>query len=218
MVLTAVWAGTVLREVTMRQFVALPLFCALCVVAAPGLAAAAPPVAGEGLRVDSAMGDDWSPWQARLALGAPSRPLFGNAASMSPTGNALLAGDRYLGWGRLGDGGGLRATGALLVGPGALALAAPAGVNHGEMVWRGTGSPSLADSETSGPMPYLGVGYSAWWARTGLGVSADLGLAAQRPGQVVRFGRAMQGSEGLDDVIKAMQLAPMFQVNLSYTF
>jgi hypothetical protein len=86
------------------------------------------------------------------------------------------------------------------------------------MQWRGTNSPSLADPEANAPMPYLGLGYSAWWARSGLGVSADLGLAAQRPGQVVRFGRAMQGSEGLDDVIKAMQLAPMFQVNLSYTF
>ena len=49
-------------------------------------------------------------------------------------------------------------------------------------------------------------------------MSADLGLAAQRPGQVVRFGRAMQGSEGLDDVIKAMQLSPVVQVNLSYPF
>jgi hypothetical protein len=202
----------------MRQFIALPLCWALCIAAAPGLAAAASPVAGEGLKIDADMGDDWSPWQARLALGPPARPLFGSAIGMSPNGNALLAGDRYLGWGRVGDGGGLRATGALLLGPGALALAAPAGVSHGEMQWRGTNSPSLADPEANAPMPYLGLGYSAWWARSGLGVSADLGLAAQRPGQVVRFGRAMQGSEGLDDVIKAMQLAPMFQVNLSYTF
>jgi hypothetical protein len=202
----------------MRQFLALPLCCALCFAVAPGLAAAASPVAGDGLKVDSDQSDDWSSWQARLALGAPSRPLFGNPAAVSPMGNALLAGDRYFGWGRVGDGGGLRATGALLLGPGALALAAPGGVSHGEMLWRGTGSPSLADQEASGPMPYLGLGYSAWWARAGLGVSADLGLAAQRPGQVVRFGRAMQGSEGLDDVIKAMQLSPVVQVNLSYTF
>ncbi len=202
----------------MRQFVVLPLCFAACIALSPGLAAAASPVAGDGLRVDSGMGDDWSPWQARMALGAPSRPLFGNLSTLSPTGNVLLAGDRYLGWGRVGDGGGLRATGALLVGPGALALAAPAGVSRGEMQWRGTSSPSLADPDGNGPMPYLGLGYSAWWARTGLGVSADLGLAAQRPGQVVRFGRAMQGSEGLDDAIKAMQISPMFQVNLSYSF
>jgi len=201
----------------MRQFFALPFCWALCLVA-PGLVMAASPVAGDGLRVDTEMGDDWSAWQARLALGAPARPLFGSSIGMPSTGNALLAGDRYLGWGRVGDGGGLRATGALLVGPGALALAAPSGVSHGEMQWRGTSSPSLADPDANGPMPYLGLGYSAWWARSGLGVSADLGLAAQRPGQVVRFGRAMQGSEGLDDVIKAMQLSPMFQVNLSYTF
>jgi hypothetical protein len=97
----------------MRQFIALPLCWALCIAAAPGLAAAT----GEGLKIDADMGDDWSPWQARLALGPPARPLFGSAIGMSPNGNALLAGDRYLGWGRVGDGGGLRATGALLLGP-----------------------------------------------------------------------------------------------------
>ncbi|HJV71953.1 hypothetical protein [Ideonella sp.] len=161
-------------------------------------------------------GDNWSPWQARLALAAPALPVLGNASPS--TTNALLAGDRYFGWGRLGDGGGLRATGALLLGPGALGLAAPAGVSHGEMLWRGIGSPSLADPDAPGAVPYLGLGYSAWWAKSGIGVSADLGLAAQRPGQAVRFGRVMQGSENLDDMLRAMQISPMLQVNLSYAF
>jgi hypothetical protein len=29
------------------------------------------------------------------------------------------------------------------------------------------------------PHPYLGMGYTAWWARSGLSLSADLGLLAQ---------------------------------------
>jgi hypothetical protein len=67
-------------------------------------------------------------------------------------------------------------------------------------------------------MPYLGMGYSAWWARTGVGLSADLGIAATKPGEAVRFGRVMSGSEGLDDMFRAMQLSPVLQVNLSYAF
>jgi hypothetical protein len=67
-------------------------------------------------------------------------------------------------------------------------------------------------------VPYLGLGYSAWWARTGVGVSADLGLAAQRPGQAVRFGRVFSGTDSLDGMLRAMQIAPMLQVNLSYAF
>jgi hypothetical protein len=131
----------------------------------------------------------------------------------------MLAGDRYLGWGRLGDGGGLRATGALLLGPGALALSAPAGADHGEMQWRNNGgNPSLTEPEANPAMPYLGLGYSAWWARAGVGLSADLGLAAQKPGQAVRFGRAFSGAEGFDDVLRAMQISPMLQVNMSYAF
>ena len=109
----------------MRHLVAIPL-CLAFSFAAAASALAASPIAGDGLRVSTDNGDNWSPWQARLALAAPALPVLGNASPS--TTNALLAGDRYFGWGRLGDGGGLRATGALLLGPGALGLAAPAGV------------------------------------------------------------------------------------------
>jgi hypothetical protein len=199
----------------MRQLVAISLSLALV-----GPALAASPVVGDGLKVTADSSEDWSPWQARLAMSAPSLPLLGNWTTTSSVSNAMLAGDRYLGWGQLGDGGGLRATGALLLGPNALALAAPAGATtHGEMLWRNNGgSPSLAEPDTGSAMPYLGVGYSAWWSRASVGVSADLGLAAQKPGQAVRFGRVMSGTESLDDMLRAMQLAPMFQVNLSYAF
>jgi hypothetical protein len=200
----------------LRTLVALSRCVALTMsMSAPALAGAA--IAGDGLKITADSGEVWSPWQARLALAAPAWPLlghFGPAAS----GQAMLAGDRYFRWGRLGDGGGLRATGALLLGPGALSLAAPSGASKGEMLWRGNGGPGATDTDTTGAMPYLGLGYSAWWARPGIGVSADLGLAAQRPGQAVRFGRVMQGSEGLDDMLRAMQISPLFQVNLSYAF
>ncbi len=191
--------------------------CAVLSLGPGGPARAASPIAGDGLKIAADSGEAWSPWQARVALAAPALPLLGHFGPPAP-GNAMLAGDRYFRWGRLGDGGGLRATGALLLGPGALGLAAPSGVSHGEMLWRGNGNAGSTDADASGALPYLGLGYSAWWARTGIGVSADLGLTAQRPGQAVRFGRVMQGSEGLDDMLRAMQISPMFQVNLSYAF
>jgi len=197
-----------------RYLVAISLSLAL---AGPVLAAS--PVVGDGLKISPDSSEDWSPWQTRLAMSAPSLPVLGNWATSAPIGTALLASDRYLGWGRLGDGGGLRATGALLLGPRALALAAPTGAAHGEMLWRNNGSnPSLTEPEANPAMPYLGLGYSAWWARAGVGVSADLGLAAQKPGQAVRFGRAFSGAEGFDDVLRAMQISPMLQVNMSYAF
>ena len=199
----------------MRQLVAISLSLALV---GPALAASSV-VVGDGLRVKADNSESWSPWQARLAMSAPTMPLLGNWTTASPVGNAMLAGDRYLGWGQLGDGGGLRATGALLLGPNSLGLAAPAGAAHGEMLWRNNGTgPSLAEPDIGSAMPYLGLGYSAWWSRAGVGLSADLGLAAQKPGQAARFGRVMSGTENLDDMLRAMQLAPMLQVNLSYAF
>lgn len=151
----------------MRYLIAIPLLLALA-----GPLAAAP--VGDGLKVNTEA-EDWSPWQTRLAMSAPGLSLWNGLAPTSHAA-ALLATDRYFNWGRLGDGGGLRATSALLLGPGALALAAPAGIGNGDMVWRGTFSSGMTDSEAATAMPYLGLGYSAWWARAGLGVSADLGV------------------------------------------
>jgi len=182
---------------------------------------AAPPPAGpvgDGLKINTDNSETWSPWQARLATTAPALPLWSSWGASQPS-NMMLAGDRYFGWGRLGDAGGLRATGALLLGPSAVTPSTSgSGIHGSDGFWRGVSGPGLADSEASAAVPYLGLGYSAWWARTGLGVSADLGLAAQRPGQAVRFGRVMSGTESLDDMLHAMQLAPMLQVNLSYAF
>lgn len=198
----------------MRHLVAI-----VALLAAPWAGAASPaagPV-GDGLKVDTESSESWSPWQARLAVTAPALPLWSSWGASQPS-NMMLAGDRYFGWGRLGDAGGLRATGALLLGPSAMPSGSANGIHGSDGFWRGIGTPGLAEQDASTAIPYLGLGYSAWWARTGLGVSADLGLAAQRPGQAVRFGRALSGNEGFEDVLRAMQIAPMLQVNLSYAF
>ncbi|HEV8689415.1 MAG TPA: hypothetical protein VGQ91_03890 [Ideonella sp.] len=199
----------------MRHLVAIT-----ALLAAP-LAWAAPSVVGpvgDGLKINTESSETWSPWQARVAVTAPALPLWSSWGASSPS-NMMLAGDRYFGWGRLGDAGGLRATGALLLGPAAMApTASTSGIHGSDGFWRGIGGSGLTEPDANTAVPYLGLGYSAWWARTGLGVSADLGVAAQRPGQAVRFGRALSGNEGFEDVLRAMQIAPMLQVNLSYAF
>ena len=164
--------------------------------------------AGEGLHPE----DHWPQWQLRIST--VSQPI-GWSTSLEGArlglGAASVSGDRYLGFGQVGDGGGLRATGALLFGPPSLALGAP-GPTGGESV---LARPSLLPTPGTNaldraPTPYLGMGYTAWWARSGLSLSADLGLLAQG----LHPATGPQGSDLLD----RMQLTPVMQVQLSYRF
>lgn len=174
----------------------------LPLLASPAVAA----TTGDGLRLAASDSESWSPWQARLAV--VSTPLGSTALHGGPLqlGAARIAGDRYFNVGRIGDGGGLRATSALLLGAPSLALGAPAALSSS--IARGPG-----DGGDLGASTYIGLGYSAWWARSGLGVSADLGLLAQRPGQLFRL-----GTDSLDGTVRALQLSPVVQLNLSYSF
>ena len=70
----------------------------------------------------------------------------------------------------------------------------------------------------SATLPYLGLGYSIGSLKSGWGFSADLGLLAQSPGSVARFGRAFGGGQSLDDALREMRLSPLLQVGVSYPF
>lgn len=172
-------------------------------------------VLGLGLKADP-----WPQWQARLSvLSPPVSTRLGQEGQLQ-LGAARLAGDHYFPWGRLGNGGGLRATSALLLGNSAQAMGAPSPwlgggswrVGH----WSGGASATGEGYDAGLPAAsaYLGLGYSAWWARSGLGLSADLGLIAQRPGSF----RLGQRNEAADLPWHGLQLSPALQVNLSYTF
>lgn len=182
----------------------------------PMLAWAAPE--GQGLVLKSD-GETWSTWQARLAVVTPA-PL--SATSWGPsagTGAIRLSGDRYFHIWQLGDGGGLRATGALLLGQRSLALGAPAPL--GPAAWSWSPSHSLAGGDADPGLtasPYIGLGYSAWWHRWGLGVSADLGLLAQRGGSSGQA-RWLTGADNAEaSGLRALQVAPVLQLHLSYAF
>jgi hypothetical protein len=66
--------------------------------------------------------------------------------------------------------------------------------------------------------PYLGFGYTSIAQRGGWGFTADIGLIAQSPGSVVRFGRVLSGTQSLDDVLRDMRLSPLLNVGVSYSF
>ena len=71
---------------------------------------------------------------------------------------------------------------------------------------------------TLGDRPYLGFGYSALSAKSGWSFSADLGVMSLSPGGVVRFGRAGNGNQGFDDLVRDLRLAPVLQLGISYSF
>ena len=60
-------------------------------------------------------------------------------------------------------------------------------------------------SESSGTLPYLGVGYSSLATRSGWSFSADLGVVSLAPRNAVRFGRVFGGSQSLDDIVRDMR-------------
>lgn len=197
------------------------------------VAAAIPWMAhAEGLKADLDQ-IQWARWQARLAIGTPAplwRSRFEGQDRPAATINGIsVMGDYYFAR-TVAAGGvasGFRATSGLIVGPrsglwtgrpglsvpGSLAIdrrlfdVSPAAVN-------GVSDPNADTSAT----PYLGVGYSGLSLRGGWSVSADLGLMALAPGNAVKLGRVVGGTQALDELLRDLRLSPVIQLGVSYSF
>ena len=139
-----------------------------------------------------------------------------------------LMGDVYFGSSR-SSAGGFRATSGLiygsrtsLAGMSAMAPASGGLVNVDRRLFgaSATGLNYVTDpaNESSGTLPYIGVGYSSLATRSGWSFSADLGLVSLAPANAVRFGRVFGGSQNLDDVVRDMRLTPVIQLGASYSF
>ena len=200
---------------------------ALSVAALAPLAALA---GGEGLSTDADR-VPWARFQGRISYAAAS-PVA--ATPLSPSdGTGLqvqgmsLMGDVYFGGSRT-SAGGFRATSGLIYGSrislaGMSAMVPASGlVNVDRRVFGATPTgPSYATdpaNDSSGTLPYIGVGYSSLAARSGWSFSADLGLVSLAPSNAVRFGRVFGGSQNLDDVVRDMKLTPVIQLGASYSF
>ena len=67
-------------------------------------------------------------------------------------------------------------------------------------------------------LPYLGIGYSDYSLKTGWGFWADVGLVVQNPGSALGLGRTLSGTQGVDDLVRELQLSPMVQMGGNYSF
>ena len=209
------------------------------VLLAIALAPLASRAEGDGLAT-GADRDPWARFQGRIAYTGitPPAPAPWRAPLTSSDGTGLqvngvsVMGDVYFGAAPAGLGrtsaGGFRATSGVIVGSrsslwGMSAMAPSGGLLNVDR--RLFGSPATAPAyggeataETSGTLPYIGIGYSALAPRAGWSFSADLGLVSYAPGNAVRLGRVVGGSQNLDDVVRDMRLAPVFQLGASYSF
>ena len=175
-------------------------------------------------------------WQARIELsqGASGRlhtnpyHLAAGATRSSLRGLAVLR-DYYFDGGdppelRLAAAGGLRATGGLVVAPrSAVSTASSRRASAYRASSQGLTGHALAGggSNPNGdviPVPYVGLGYTDRPSRTGWGFRADFGLMALRPQSAVKFGSALSGAQGIDDLLRDIRLSPLIQIGVSYSF
>ena len=189
--------------------------------------------AGDGLTWPG-LDADASPLRARISLSVTSSALISASDSLDASAgkrvqlqSATLLGDYYFRtpW---FDGSsalrGFRATSGLVIGTPNYALAAtsPLGRNATSLslgrVQGALGQGADPASDSGGAVPYLGFGYSGLIARSGWGISADLGLVAQNPGGSVRLGHAFNGTMPLDDALHELRLSPVLQLGVSYSF
>jgi hypothetical protein len=177
---------------------------------------------------------DWPRFQTRLSLGAASQPGAAMPAtsvwSREPTSrvhSASLYGDYYFNLPYLTAQtglGGFRATSGLLYGDAVRGIGRsviPADARNNLSLGRQL-SPSLDsssdDSDDGSTAPYVGIGYTRLSVSGSWGFSADLGLVTQNPGGAWRLGRALLGSQYLDDAVRNLRLAPLVHVDVRYSF
>jgi hypothetical protein len=197
----------------------------ICAAAASALALSGANAGGVGLTTDVDR-VPWASFQSRIGA-APGAP--GWHAELAPlersglqVGSVGLLGDVYFGAARPDPGmpvTGFRATSGILIGARS-PLFGQAGTADRRLFGSSAPAPGASPEPTldSATLPYVGIGYNNLWAKSGWSFSADLGVVSQSPGSVVRFGRVFGGSQGLDDVIRDMRLAPVVQLGVSYSF
>lgn len=149
-------------------------------------------------------------WQLRLDLGATETSRLGMATHpglVVPVRAALL-GDYDLGGFDIAlarTSGRFRATSGLM-----FEWSRPWSATSG-LAW-----PAI--DSYAGALPYLGLGYTGWLAKSGLSFSADVGLMADYQDSSWRFGRALFGNQGSEAALRELRLQPRLQLGLQYRY
>jgi hypothetical protein len=163
----------------------------------------------------------WPQWQARITvLTAPASPLAAWLHSgNTPRGlqGGALLGDYYFTSVSLG---GFRASGGLLSGSvGGLPLASGyAGPRLGLSVVGSNGPTYQPGADGPATVPYLGLGFTGSPWRSGLSVTADVGMVAERAAAAAGLGRAVFGTQGFERSLQEMRLSPVLQLGMRYNF
>lgn len=173
------------------------------IAAGDGLVAA-PQALGNG----SALGG--SHWQARFELDSPVVPAYWARQMLGQSGSVLTArllGDYHLDALQLGQAGAMRLTGGVLLSQRPTPIGAASRSELG-----GTTQP------TRSIWPYFGIGYSGAGVRGDWGFSADVGLAAQDPGEALRLGQVLDGGLGVGNALRSLRLQPVVRLGVNYSF
>jgi len=188
-------------------------------------------VAADGLQLTSSDGL-WPSLRARLVVQASAASPLSLSSLAAPVTQArsfkggALFGDYYFAQPSFGS---FRASSGLVIGglggmplfntgvdsrlgltlssasPGTSPVAAPS-------TWSHIGSDSTV------ALPYLGLGFSSAASRSGLSVSADLGVVAEGTSPFTGAARALLGMQGADSARRDMRLSPLLQVAMRYAF
>ncbi len=217
----------------------------LAAITSAGLGAAAPvqsaeradlsAATGQGLRTGQAA---WPRWQGRLAVTSSCSDVSGGSyesgfdSSARSMQSLSLLGDYYFTQQGLAPtspySGGFRASGGLIVGVrraghGSILPASLSGLGSGFSAERRSFSLSAplaaldGDDSSTHSAPYLGVGYTGLqWLKGsggGWGFSADVGVMALQPRSAVRLGQ-----QTIADTVRGLEISPLLQLGLSYSF
>ena len=175
----------------------------------------------------------WSKWQGRLTLGKTGSGLRTEPANAADSTTARWSGLSAMGdyyftraIGGASNSGGFRATSGLVVGArnqlfSGLVPSTSGGVFN---VDRRVFGPSAASGSALDPsndlaaLSYLGVGYTGLSSRRGWAFSADLGLVSLNPGNAIKLGRMVGGTQNIDELTHDLRLSPVVQLGVSYSF
>jgi hypothetical protein len=202
----------------LRLSAAAALLCTAALAAADG-----------GLKVD-AVGGFWSVQQTRLQINAVLVDATPSLAGLQAPLAGSLAGDFYFSK-TLADASlprsGFRASSVLLF--------RQPGVSLSDLAWSARSAASFAapsrpllgqsaalpyDSggQNVSALPYLGIGYSDYSLKTGWGFWADIGLVVQSPGNALRMGGVLSGTQSVEDLVRELRMSPMLQLGVNYAF
>ena len=199
-----------------------------CLAAAAMLSTAGLAAADGGLKVD-AVGGFWSVQQTRLQINAVVLDTAPSLVGVQAPLAGSLAGDFYFSKALTDPGlprSGFRASSALLF--------RQPGVSLSDLAWSSRSAASFTSparpllghggalpydgGQSVSALPYLGIGYSDYSLKTGWGFWADIGLVVQQPGNALRMGSVLSGTQSMEDLLRDLRLSPMLQLGVNYSF